>query len=80
MKKLSISVNPEFERNLSIFMKRRNLTRKAGAVRIAVQEAAQRESGGGEYDYRTWLVLGLKVPLRKTRRFRSEDELWSASR
>jgi hypothetical protein len=37
----------------------------------------ERAGAGGDYDFRAWLGLGLKAPLRRKPRFQSEDDLWS---
>jgi Arc/MetJ-type ribon-helix-helix transcriptional regulator len=77
MKQLNVNVTQEFERDLQAYMKSRKIARKSEAVRRALREAAERSTGRGEYDFRSWLGLGLKAPLRRKPRFRSEDELWS---
>ena len=77
MKQLNINVTPQFEQDLRHYMRRRNLTRKSDAIREALREAAARETAGGDYDFRAWLGLGLRAPLRRKPRFRSEDDLWS---
>jgi len=77
MKQLNVNVTPEFERDLRQFMRQRQLSRKTDAIRLAMREAVSRGKGSEEEDFRAWLGLGLKVPLRKNPRFRSEDELWS---
>ncbi len=77
MKQLNLNVTAEFERDLQTYMKSRSLRSKSEAVRQAVRDAAGRATAGGAYDFRSWLGLGLKAPLRRKRRFRSEDELWS---
>ena len=58
-------------------MKERNLSRKSDAIRVALREVAASKAAGREYDFRSWLGLGLRAPLRRKRRFRSEDDLWS---
>lgn len=77
MKQLNLNVTPEFERDLRRYMKRRKITRKSEAIRRAIREAVQRGSNTQAYDYRTWLGMGLKAPLNRRPRFRSEDDLWS---
>ncbi|HYM10933.1 MAG TPA: hypothetical protein VEU62_09375 [Bryobacterales bacterium] len=77
MKQLNLNVTPEFERDLRRLMKQRGIARKSDAIREALREAAAREAGGREQDFRSWLGLALKAPLRRKPRFRSEDELWS---
>jgi hypothetical protein len=76
MKQLNVNVTPEFERDLRQYMKKRGLATKSDAVRQALHEAVRRGSSAS-CDYRSWLGLGLRAPLRNERRFKSEDELWS---
>ena len=77
MRQLNLNVTAEFERDLEAFMKSRRIARKSDAIRQALREAAARSMGHDEYDFRSWLGLGLKAPLRPKPRFHSEDELWS---
>ena len=77
MKQLNLNVTPEFERDLRQFMKQRKINRKSDAIRQALREAAARSAGAGKSDFRSWLGMGLKAPLRAKRRFRNEDDLWS---
>ena len=77
MRQLNLNVTPEFERDLEAYMKSHKISRKSEAIRQALREAAARSTGDDEYDFRSWLGLGLKTPLRRKPRFRSEDELWS---
>ncbi len=77
MRQLNVNVTPEFEQDLRQFMRQRSLARKTDAIRLALHEAAAGEGAGREHDYRSWLGLGLRAPLRRKLRFHSEDELWS---
>jgi hypothetical protein len=77
MRQLNVNVTPEFEQDLRQLMRQRNLARKTDAIRLALHEAVTREAAGRERDYRSWLGLGLRAPLRRKPRFRSEDQLWS---
>ena len=77
MKQLNLNVTEGFERDLESFMKSRRIARKSDAVRQALREAAARSAGDSEYDFRAWLGYGLKAPLARKRKFRSEDDLWS---
>jgi Arc/MetJ-type ribon-helix-helix transcriptional regulator len=78
MKRLNLHVTPEFERDLRQYMERHNIARRSDAIRAALREAVAQGSDAQEYDYRAWLGMGLKAPLNKRRRFRSEDDLWFA--
>jgi len=77
MKQLNLNVTAEFERDLQTYMKSHKISQRSEAIRQALREAATRSTGEEEYDFRSWLGLGLKAPLRRKPRFRSEDELWS---
>lgn len=77
MRQLNLNVTPEFERDLRQFMKQRRIARQTDAIRLALREAVTRAGIGGDYDFRAWLGLGLKAPLRSKPRFQSEDDLWS---
>ena len=76
MKQMNVNVTPEMERDLRQYMKKNGLSIKSEAIRLALHEAAK-QGGAAAYDYRSWLGLGLRVPLRNKRQFKSEDELWS---
>jgi Arc/MetJ-type ribon-helix-helix transcriptional regulator len=77
MKRLSLNVTAEFERDLRQFMKQRKISRKSDAIRQALREAAERSAGAGKSDFRSWLGMGLTAPLRAQPRFRNERDLWS---
>ena len=77
MRQLNLNVTPEFERDLRTYMRSRSISRKSEAIRQAVRDAVARSGNGSEYDFRSWLGFGLQAPLRRKRRFLSEDELWS---
>ena len=77
MAQLNLNVTPEFERDLSAFMKERGLTHKSEAIRVAVREAVSRRDGASETEFDRLLGAGLKAPLNSKPRFKSEDDLWS---
>jgi hypothetical protein len=77
MRQLNMHVTPEFERDLRQYMKLRSIARKSDAIRRALREAVERQAAGADFDFRSWLGMGLRAPLRRNRRFRSEDDLWS---
>ena len=77
MRQLNLNVTPNFERDLNRLMQQRRIPSKSDAIRLAVHEAAGRTAGVREHDFRQWLGLGLKAPLRRQRRFQHEDDLWS---
>ena len=77
MKQLYLNVTAEFERDLQAYMESHSLSRKSEAIRQALREASARSAQDEEYDFRSWLGWGLRAPLRRKRRFRSEEDLWS---
>lgn len=76
MRQLNLNVTADFERDLRQFMKQKKIASKSEAIREALHEAVARGTSAGDYDFRTWLGMGLKAPLRRKGRFRSEDDLW----
>ena len=76
MKQLNLIVTPEFERDLLRYMKQKKIANKSEAIRQALRESVA-HGLNSDYDFRPWLGMGLKAPLRKKRQFRSEEELWS---
>ena len=77
VKRLSIGVTPQFERDLHQYMEARRLSRKSEAIRQALHEAVEHQAAGNPSDLRSWLGMGLKAPLCRSHRFHSEDDLWS---
>lgn len=74
---LNIHVTPAFERALKRFMRLRGLSSKSEAVRIAVQDAAEREAGlRSAVDFTRLRGAGLDVAVNPHPRFSTEDELW----
>ena len=76
MKRLTIKLDPDLERDLRKYMEQQNISSKSEAIRQAVHKAVGNRVGTSG-DFRHWLGLGLKAPLRRERRFFSEDDLWS---
>jgi hypothetical protein len=74
---LNINVTPEFERALQRLMRLRGITSKSEAVRVAVIEAAERQRVGARVDaIRALRGAGLRAPLQRRPKFRTEDDLW----
>lgn len=74
---LNINTTPSFEKALQRLMRLRGLTSKSEAVRLAVEEAAERAASrrtGRDFE-KLWR-LGLKVPQNPKPRFTSHDDLW----
>jgi hypothetical protein len=77
MAQLNINLTPEFEQALERLMKRRGISTKSEAVRIAVLEAAERHRVRGRADaFQRLLGAGLRAPLRSKPKFKSEADLW----
>ena len=77
MRQININVTPGFERDLRHYMRAKNLTTKSDAIRQALREAVAQDTGATDVDFRSWLGRALRAPLRRRRRFRNEDDLWS---
>lgn len=81
MAQLNVHLTPDFENALQRFKDLRGLPSKSEAVRVAVQEALERETRlPPKVDFRDWLGLGKKVPQNPNPRFRSHDDLWDDGR
>jgi len=68
MRQLNLNVTPEFERDLRTYMKSRSISRQSEAIRQALRDAVARSGNGSEHDFRSWLGLELRAPLRRKRR------------
>jgi Arc/MetJ-type ribon-helix-helix transcriptional regulator len=78
MPQLNIHLTPEFEEALSEYMKLRRVKTKSDAVRLAIQEAVERERQLRIVpDFSRWLGLARQVPENPKPLFRSDDDLWS---
>lgn len=78
MAQLNLHLNPEFEEALARFRRLRGLPSKSAAVRVAVQEALEREQERRPpVDYREWLGLGLVQPTQSNGQLASHDDLWT---
>lgn len=78
MPQLNIHLTPDFEQTLSEYMRIRGIRTKSDAVRLAVQEAVEREQRLRKTtDFSRWIGLGKKAPENPSPRFRSDDDLWS---
>jgi len=78
MSQINIHVSPEFEENLSRYMRYRGIKTKSEAIRSAVREGLARARGDSAAltDFKTWLGMGLGAPLNPNPRFPSDDSLW----
>ena len=77
MSQLNIHMTPTFEEVLARFMKTRKIRTKSAAIRIAVEEALERELRDARAtDFTSWLGAGTTAPQNPERRFASDDALW----
>lgn len=77
MSQLNIHMTPEFEDALSEYMKLKRVRTKSDAVRLAVQEAVERERRLKIVpDFSRWVGLARSVPENPSPRFHSDDDLW----
>ena len=77
MAQLNIHMTPEFERALARLMRVRGITSKSEAVRVAVQEAAERAGRRRRgADFGELRGAALRAPLNSRPRFFSHDDLW----
>lgn len=77
MAQLNMNVTPDFESSLDQLMRLRAIASKSEAIRIAVQEAAERARRVGQTsDFRSWRGVALGAALNPTPKFSSEDDLW----
>lgn len=78
MPQLNLHLTPEFEEALGEFMRLRHVRTKSDAIRLAIQEAVEREHRRSKApDFSRWLGMALRVPGNPNPRFRSDDDLWS---
>jgi len=78
MAQLNVHLTPEFEEALTEYMRLRHLRTRSDAVRLAVQEAVDRERRLRIVpDFSRWLGMAKQVPENPNPRFRSDDDLWS---
>jgi Arc/MetJ-type ribon-helix-helix transcriptional regulator len=76
MRQLNLNITEDFADDLQRLMKRKGIKNKSEAIRLAVREAAALAAAPAS-DYRGWLGMALKAPLKPKPRFRGEDDLWS---
>jgi len=78
MTQLNMHMTPDFERELTKFMKIRRLKTKAEAIRIAIREGLHHSVQAEPINFSDWIGLGKEVPENKKPRFHSDDDLWSS--
>ena len=75
MRQIRLHITEGFERDLRRYMQLNDITNECQAIQQAVHESITRSSAG-QFDFRSWLGLGLKAPFKPTRQFCSDDDLW----
>jgi len=77
MSQINLHVKPEFERDLTRFMRLRGLRTKSEAIRLAVREGLERaRATPAGKSFSSWAGAGLAVALNPAPRFESDDDLW----
>lgn len=76
MAQLNLNITPEFKKNLEKYMRKRGITTKSEAIRMALHELVTMMSVSKKSDFDSWLGAGLKAELKSSRKFKSEDDLW----
>ena len=78
MAQINLHTTPEFEAALIRLMKRRALRSRSEAIRVAVQEAAERADASlPRSDFRRWIGASLTGTENPAPRFATDDDLWS---
>lgn len=77
MAQLNINLTPEFERDLALFMRMRNIRTKSEAIRTAVREGVQRsQRASPQVDFSSWIGMARGRKRGRRPRFRTDDDLW----
>lgn len=78
MSQLNMHVSPDFEKSLRFYMKKMGIGSKAEAIRQALRVALELVKKESLHpDLTSLLGMGLKHPLNKNPKFKSDDDLWS---
>jgi hypothetical protein len=77
MSQLNIHMTPAFERALKKFMRAKGIKTKSEAVRIALQEAAERAGGRKLTPLEDLLGAANRYPHTPREQWLSDDDLWS---
>ena len=78
MKQMNLQLNKEFLRNLKRLMQLSGIRTKSEAIRQAVARAVEdRLARKQQTNFRAWIGIGLRSPLKQSRQFKTEDDLWS---
>lgn len=75
---VNLHTTPAFEAALAKLMELRGLRTRSEAIRVAVEEAAERaEHACRRADFASWLGASLVGPENPEPRFHSDDDLWN---
>jgi Arc/MetJ-type ribon-helix-helix transcriptional regulator len=75
MAQLNLNVTAEFDAALKSLMRSRGIRSKSEAIRIAVQETAQKCTGERR-SFSSWLGMANQAPVNPRPRFSGDDDLW----
>jgi hypothetical protein len=77
MAQLNINLTPEFQRDLALFMRMRNIRTKSEAIRTAVRECVKRsQRAGPKVDFSSWIGMARRRKRGRGPRFHTDDDLW----
>ncbi len=76
VKQINLTLSPEFERDLELYMRKHKLATESEAIRRAIHEALSEPATGKSLDFRDLLGIGNKAPQVKNPRFRTSADLW----
>ncbi|MBV8780777.1 MAG: hypothetical protein JO353_05205 [Phycisphaerae bacterium] len=80
MSQLNIHLTGRFERALQAFMKARGIRTKSEAVRLAVEEAADRAVTKPVTNWDDLIGIANQYPSTPPETWLTEDELWETNR
>jgi hypothetical protein len=81
MAQLNLHMTPDFNKDLKAFMKLRKLKHKSQALRLALQEALEREKEKKKIpNIKSWIGMALGKGFNPNPRFLSEDDLWETKK
>lgn len=78
MAQLNLNLTPQFNKDLEKYMKHKGISTKSEALRMALREIVELISTSKKSDFSSWLGAGLKAEARTDRKFKTEDDIWSA--
>ncbi len=77
MSQMNLQITPQFDEELTRYMRLRKLPSRSEAVRTAVHEALQASLGSARAsDFGALIGFAATGPENPKRRFRDDDDLW----